>query len=215
MKEAQESKQACVSSHTIEISSIHVSVWYYYSYQTYHYLLDDAVQFEVVGNEYRVYKWDEYDLSLEVPATALAQGKMATVTIRAIPSTDDFTLPEDDMYFVSGIYHIECQEVFQEEVTIRIKHTAIIDTEDDTSHLTLLMAKGSSNEFKPMAGGHFDPEFAFIKIKEFSRWSLASKRYICQVFYQLISPYSKWKMAVVIMKNKKIAVKVHVHFWQT
>jgi hypothetical protein len=43
--------------------------------------------------------------------------------------------------------------VFQEEVTIRIKHTAIIDTEDDTSHLTILMAKGSSNEFKPMAGG--------------------------------------------------------------
>ena len=164
----------------------------------------------MVGNEYRVYKWDEYDLSLEVPATALAQGKMATVTIRAIPSTDDFTLPEDDMYLVSGIYHIECQEVFQEEVTIRIKHTAITDTEDDTSHLTILMAKGSSNEFKPMAGGCFIPEFAIIIMKEFSKWSVASNRYKCQVFYRHVNPPNLiWEVVVVIMKNKKTTVKVN------
>jgi hypothetical protein len=101
--------------------------------------------------------------------------------------------------------------VFQEEVTIRIKHTAIINNANDTFNLTLLTATDSSNEFKPMAGGCFIPEFAILKMKEFCYKSIGSKTYKCKVFYRHINPPDFiWEVVVVLTKNNVATIKVGI-----
>ena len=128
------------------------------------------------------------------------------------------------MYLVSGIYQIQCDQMFNERVTISIQHAAIIESEDDCNHFKLFAAKcseGPPYHFIPLDHGQFYSEHCTIGVRKFSSFAagkdrVPNQRYILQVFYRLRQPDISWDMIVVVMKEEPITVQVcHMYCMQT
>ena len=121
------------------------------------------------------------------------------------------------MYLVSGIYQIQCDQMFNERVTISIQHAAIIESEDDRNHFKLFAAKcseGPPYHFIPLDHGQFYSEHCTIGVRKFSLFAAGSidrvpnQRYILQVFYRLRQLDISWDMTTVVVKDEPITVQV-------
>jgi hypothetical protein len=164
--------------------------------------------FTLIGSKnHAVYSWGMYDFSIEVPPGALPLKKEVTVTVEVVPFTEKFTLPEHDMYFVSEIFHIQCQVKFNEKVRIRFKHRALIGDSNDNSLLQIVAAKSSDCKFKPLATD-IDGSFVMTSVQMFSYYSATNKVFLCTVFYRhmpLLPSYTCWEMILVLIKKDEHA----------
>ena len=123
-------------------------------------------------------------------------------------------VPLPNCYIMSGIYQIICPRRFNKKVALRLRHSGIIESEEETSDFRFYAAKCSIDspyQFKELKNGSFTP-FSEYELSQFSHFAVGAsrhpkQRYYSHVFYKLKQPY-EWDMHFVIMKDDPAFQKV-------
>ena len=127
--------------------------------------------FEVNLSLWNEYIWKEHGFQLMVPEGALPPGVTATVAVRAIIG-GSFELPKDSE-LIGAFYWITSTRTFQKEVTVRLQHCAIIESDTECECVKFLIAKCPQPQLPykfTVVDGNFTPhsQFASVSVTEFS-----------------------------------------------
>ena len=158
-----------------------------------------------------------HNLCIHVPEACVT--KSTKMFIRPV-AAGDFELPLDCIQ-VSGIYQIECSEKLDKDITLQLRHYAVVDSLKESTNFSFYSADaflGPPYVFKKVESDSFviDNMSATIKLCKFSYVSVFESgssvlRYCSQVFYKISSePPCHIDMQIVVTKSEHAATEVIV-----
>ena len=114
--------------------------------------------------------WQEYGIELHFPSTSTVHIE-GTVSVLSIDD-DNYKFPEGSE-LVSAVYDISTNKPFPEPVTVKIQHCVPLDSEQEASAMSFVIAdtsQGPPYKFHPLDGGIFScgSSYAEIQLTHFS-----------------------------------------------
>ena len=192
------------------------------------------ITFDINLSSLNEYTWKEHGFQLMVPEGALPPGVTATVAVRAITG-GSFELPEGSE-LIGAFYWITSTHTFQKEVTVRLQHCAIIESDKECEHFKFLIGKCPQPQLPykfRVVDGSFTPHthFASVSVSEFSiitviyNWTFGwltgphpldapapspepKREYMGQVWYRKQS-LTKYRIAVIITQRVQTHLEVY------
>ena len=158
-----------------------------------------------------------YNLCIHVPEACVT--KSTKMFIRPV-AAGDFKLPPDCMQ-VSGIYQIECSEKLDKDITLQLRHYAVVDSLEESANFNFYSADaflGAPYVFKKVESDSFviDNMSATITLRQLSFLSLfkfgsSVLQYSSRVFYKIsYEPSCHIDMQIVVTKSEHAATEVIV-----
>ena len=156
-----------------------------------------------------------YNLRIHVPEASVT--KSTKMFIRPV-AAGDFKPPPDCIQ-VSGIYQIECSEKLEKDITLQLRHYAVVDSQKEIANFSFHSADafvGPPYVFKEVESDSvvIDNMSATITLRHFSFLSLfgsAVLKYSCRLFYKISSePPCHIDMQIVVTKSGHAATEVIV-----
>ena len=130
--------------------------------------------------------------------------------------TGDFKLPSG-CHQVSGIYQIECSEMLDKDVTLKLGHYAVVDSQDeyaDFSFYSAIASTGPPYVFEKIESESFimTDTFASVKLRHFCFYNIlccrrSKLKYCSQVFYKTSSIVTI-DMQFVVTKKEFACIQV-------
>ena len=187
---------------------------------------------EVVGNQQQNVSWDGFGFDVTVPDGAVPSGITISLAVKAILA-GQFKFP-DNTHLVSAIYWVSASKAFCKEVSVKIQHCAIIDSEEEASNYSFVVGKCSQKDlpytFK-LVKGVFSPrsQLATISVKQFSFFGAGfigeeedlKRRFLAYSFLKEVTA-TNWEIAFLItvksdlmlqVGNSFIAILVYCKSW--
>ena len=167
-------------------------------------------------NTETTFELPEYDLCINVPEGSVTQ--KTEMYIRPV-LTGDFKLPPG-CHQVSGIYQIECSEKLEKDISLRMGHYAVVDSQEEYANFSFYSASASTGPpyvFEKVESDSFvvDNMYASITLHHFCFFSYfwfgeKKLRYCSQMFYKIFNNgLCHIEMLFVVTENKHTLTKVN------
>ena len=173
------------------------------------------------GEEYCWPCEEDNDRGIRISFPQHTQKRQIHVTVMSLNScTEDIDIDGDnDVEFVSAVYHVQLSSPLPTPVTVEIQHCIHITNPDIASSLTFLRSSSDENPFTPIKGGQFDvnSRYGKIQLSQFSSFGIGrlfrrsrDTVYVASVFSSRSEP-KRYDLHVVVTKDLKDHLMVNCY----
>ena len=157
--------------------------------------------------------WEEYGVELHFPSSSAVH---IEGTVSVLSTDDNYIFPKGSE-LVSAVYDVSTKGPFPKPVTVRLQHCVPIDSENEASTMTFVIAdtaQGPPYKFYPLNGGSFTHRSSYAEI-QLTHFSMPAIIRWCRRFFDRPVPFfasvyylQKSRASFVVTKNLKAHINV-------